>query len=200
MVSDSLKAPDLRLTRRDRLFGPSTGDWRNNAMTVGTTSASVPYTLGFKEAGDALVEQGLRTRLQDLVFFPALYCYRHAVELALKEIVYLGQRHGGLPKEVIRSHDLLLVWPKARKALEVAWPSGPREDLDAIESIITELAAVDSDGEQFRYDRDRDGHARDLPEQLGRVDLCHLARMMDKLLGNLMGAVDGIDDMLGHME
>lgn len=165
-------------------------------MVVGTSSRDVPYALGFREAANVLVEQGLTTQMQDFVFFPALYCYRHAAELTLKEIVYLWDRAEGRPAEVLETHNLRPIWNRARAALEEAWPDGDRSQLDAMESIIVELAAVDRKGEQFRYDRDRSGHARQLPEEIRRTDLRHVATVMNKLLANLAGAVDGIDDML----
>jgi hypothetical protein len=134
--------------------------------------------------------------MQDFVFFPALYCYRHAAELSMKEIVYLWERAQGCRPTVIRTHDLEPVWTRARAALEGAWPDGDRRQLDVMGSIVNELAAVDQEGEQFRYDRDRAGQARKLPEEIRRTDLRHVATVMNKLLANLAGGVDGIGELL----
>ena len=71
-------------------------------------------------AGDTLVRQGLAEQLQGLVYFPALYCYRHAVEFALKDVVYIWARAEGRRVKVIESHDLTVIWPRARQAQEEA--------------------------------------------------------------------------------
>jgi hypothetical protein len=194
MPPDFAEVPDLDFAPDERLFGGGS-DWRDVAMVVGTSSADVPYALGFTEAANALVERGLETHMQDFVFFPALYCYRHAAELTMKEIVYLWDRAQGRHRTVIKTHDLLVVWDRARGVLEEVWPDGDQSQLDAMGSIIGELATVDPEGEQFRYDRDRAGDARVLPDEIRRTDLRHVATVMNKLLGNLGGAVDGIEEM-----
>jgi hypothetical protein len=64
-----------------------------------------------------------------------------------------------------------------------------------MEAIIGELALVDPNGEQFRYDRDREGFVRDLPEELMKFDLPNVSRVMNKLITLMWGALDGIADM-----
>jgi hypothetical protein len=191
---------DLRIKPGERLFGGDSGNWRNVAMVLGTSTRHVPYAVGFKDAGDALIRDGLANHMQDLVFFPALYCYRHALELGLKDLIYLGRRadHGSAG-EVLISHKLTMLWPQARDVIEKAWPDGDTAELDAMESLVTELAAVDLDGEQFRYDVDPKGYAREVPKDLQRVDLQHLGTVMGKLFALLSGALDGISEMVAAM-
>jgi hypothetical protein len=52
------------------------------------------------------------------------------------------------------------------------------------ESIVVQPSEVDPDGEQFCYEVNRGGEARELPEQPMRVDLPHVAAVMEKLLAS----------------
>jgi len=182
----------LNFSEGESLFGGSTGDWRNTAATVGTTSDVVPYAICFREAGDILVERGVDTRMQNFVAFPALYCYRHALELAMKDVVYEWERTTTGEFELLGTHDLDSLWRRTRTALEGAWPEGDRTQLDRMEDIVGELASIDLGGEQFRYDLDRRGFVRDLPEELTRFDLVTVSTVVNKLLALLFGALDGI--------
>ncbi len=186
---------ELELDPDERLFRPASKDWRHNAMLSGRWSSSVGYAMAFKEAGDMLVKQGVEEQLQDLAFFPALYCYRHALELSMKDVFYRWERLQTNRPDIIKTHDLLKVWRRTRAALEAAWPEGSKADLDAMEAIIRQLAEVDPDGEQFRYEVNRAGEVRELPAQLMRVDLPHVAAVMHKLLYLLWGGEAGIDAM-----
>jgi hypothetical protein len=183
---------DLVFAAEERLFGSGTGDWRNTAMTIGATSDAVPYAACFREAGDMLVQRGIETQLQDLVAFPILYCYRHAIELAMKDVIYEWERASTGDFKVLKTHDLRPLWTRTREALEGAWPNGDRTQLDLMEGIVGELAAIDPGGEQFRYDRDRAGFVRDLPEELARFDLVTVSVVITKLLALLFGALDGV--------
>ena len=42
-------------------------------------------SVGFKEAGDVLVEQGIESDMENYFVAPASYLYRHAIELILKQ-------------------------------------------------------------------------------------------------------------------
>ena len=191
---DEEPASELDLDPAEQLFRPA-DDWRHNAMLIGRWSSSVGYAMTFKEAGDMLVKQGIEEQIQDLVFFPALYCYRHALELSMKDVCYRWERLQTFWPEVIKTHDLVEVWRRTRAVLEAAWPEGDKTELGAMEAIVLQLAEVDPDGEQFRYEVNRAGEARRLPEQLDRVDLPHVATVMHKLLGLLWGGEAGIDAM-----
>lgn len=183
---------DLSFSSGERLFGAGDGDWRSTAATVGRTSDVVPYATGFRDAGDILVEHGIEAQLQNFVAFPALYCYRHALELAMKDVIYEWERAVSGEFEVLGTHDLDTVWSRTRLALEGAWPDGDADQLDRMGAIISELASIDEKGEQFRYDRDRQGIVRDLPEELTSFDLRAVSTVMSKLLALMSGALDGI--------
>jgi hypothetical protein len=186
---------DLTFDAEDRLFKKGTGDWRNTTVVVGTTTHVVPYASGFREAGEILVHHGIEDGMQDFIAFPALYCYRHALELSMKEVIYEWDRANSGDFEAIRTHDLGHLWRRTRVALEGAWPDGGLEQLDHMEAVVQELAAIDARGEQFRYDRDKQGYVRDLPPELARFDLMTVSTILNTLLAVLGGALDGIASM-----
>jgi len=187
-----MEEDQLDFSPGERLFGEGSGDWRNTAVTPETTTDVVPYASGFREAGDFLVERGIETQMQNFIAFPALYCYRHALELAMKDVIYEGERAASGDFEVLGTHDLKPLWCRTRSALEGAWPEGDKEQLNRMEAIIDELASIDPGGEQFRYDRDKKGFVRELPTELTRFDLVTVSKTMNKLLSLLWGAHDGI--------
>lgn len=133
--------------------------------------------------------------MQDFIAFPALYCYRHALELSMKEVVYEWDRANTGDFEPIGTHDLKPLWSRTRVALEGTWPDGDLEQLDRMEAIVDELAAIDERGEQFRYDRDKQGYVRDLPPELARFDLMAVSAILNTLLAVLAGALGGIASM-----
>jgi hypothetical protein len=186
---------NLELSAEEVLFQPSEEDWRRNASLLSRWSSGVGYAMGFKEAGDMLVAKGLEEGLQDLVFFPALYCYRHALELSMKDVFNRWESMQTFEPDFLTTHKLDLLWGRTRKVLEAAWPEGDAEELDAMESIVMQLAEVDPGGEQFRYDIDRNGRTRALPKQLASVDLVHVSELMHKLISLLWGGEAGIDAM-----
>jgi hypothetical protein len=186
---------DLTFTSEDRLFKTGTGSWRNTTFVAGTSAAVVPYASGFREAGEILVHNGIEAGMQDFIAFPALYCYRHALELSMKEVIYEWDRANKGEFEPIGTHDLKPLWSRTRAALEGAWPDGDLEQLDHMEAIVDELAAIDERGEQFRYDRDKQGYVRDLPPELVRFDLMTVSTTLNTLLAVLGGALDGIASM-----
>lgn len=185
---------DLDFSPDERLFGMAGTDWRATAALAGTTTDVVPYASGFREAGDMLIIQGIEAGVQDFIAFPAFYCYRHALELTLKDVVYEFERARSGDFTVIRTHDLDAIWRRARTALEATWPDGDAVQLERMGRVVEELAAADPSGEQFRYDRDREGFVRDIPEELMRVDLQIVKTVMGKMIVLMQGAADGISE------
>lgn len=190
------KPVDLELVPGEKLFGEGGGDWREIAISVDTYANATMYTMGFKEAADALVVRGLETRMQDFVLMPALYLYRHALELVLKDLIYLGQEMRGEQRHVWVTHKLAALWSPARAALEEGFPNDDPATLDAMEALVLELGSIDAGGELFRYSHGKDGVRWELPPQLARVDLAHVSHRMHKLLSLLAGGIDGLSELL----
>ena len=113
---------------------------------------------------------------------------RHAIELSLKAVIYIGEN----APSVVRTHDLRKLWEMALPTVRAA--DGDEDPVvEHIGRIIGELADVDENAEQFRYDRDNKGLRRELPEALVRVDVLQVRKMVSKVISFLDAVVDTID-------
>lgn len=61
-------------------------------MNSGRNYQSTPqnwgmYTIGYKEAGDLLLQYALNVGRQNVLVYPIIFLYRHYIELQLKEII-----------------------------------------------------------------------------------------------------------------
>ncbi len=73
---------------KDKVFQPNkTSAWWKNAVVGGTWSSKYIYAIGYKKAGDILVDNAIRYRCQDSLFFPICFNYRHFIELFLKGLI-----------------------------------------------------------------------------------------------------------------
>ena len=132
---------------------------------------------GYKRAGDILV-QNAAADLYDRprLIFPALFNYRHYIELALKSIV---EEHGSFTGVSLgtKNHKLPELW---RMFVEIATAFG--EDCsnpaaDAVAACIAEFANLDASSTVFRYARNIKGDIAELPRD--RIDLVRLHDVMN---------------------
>ncbi|MCY3966800.1 MAG: hypothetical protein OXG83_17430 [Acidobacteria bacterium] len=138
----------------------------------------------FQAAGDALLEHCLNNQ-RDWVMRPALYCYRHSVEMYLKTCIVLYTK-ADLPDED-RNHDLQRLWTKVKTLLEQAGDDKDDAVL-AVDGWIEVLAAWDPKGESFRYADTKTGIRRGFQQPaLNAVDL---RRTMEMLSTFLEGCAD----------
>lgn len=133
----------------------------------------------FLDAADQLVERVRRQECEDYrIAFPALYLYRHAIELALK--CALGGDARGHRLDVLA--DVLQARCREQHGQDVpAW----------IMERLRELARHDPTSTAFRY---TDGRLRWMIEDGAHVDLYHLQRAMTALhnaLASVVGRIDG---------
>jgi len=152
------------------------------------------YIASFREAGEVLTTHVLNGGVQDLLVFPILFSYRHWLELQLKWLITVGSRWRGEEPRAVHTHELRALWREARAAIEAAFPNDPA-DLDHIEAIIGELADVDPGSVSFRYARDRKGKTN-VPEELVRVNIGHVAGVMLKVGLIFDGAATAMEEMI----
>jgi hypothetical protein len=138
---------------------------------------------GFHEAGDLLIAESKAEphSAQNLVY-PALFAYRQAVELRLKNIVIdFGPTAGEKPN--FRTHDLVDLWVCCRRVIERFHSQlsvQEFETLEAAEAQIVEFDAVDPGSDAFRFAHDTKGKLIKL--KLSEIDLDHLRMAMGSLL------------------
>jgi hypothetical protein len=168
-----------------KLFKPS-GKWQDNATVGGARRNESVYIEGFKMAGHVLAEYGVNRRMQDFMFYPMCYCFRHAVELALKEVrrstedlIRLTAEHGTLAPSLARNQKGVEADLKVTHSLEkllgtclerltlVSQETVPKDIIDP----IVELHNVDPDGQVFRYSRARRELSFKVQENIGLVGI-----------------------------
>jgi hypothetical protein len=145
---------------------------------------------GFHEAGDLLIAEckAEPERAQNLIY-PALFAYRQAVELRLKNILIDFGAMGG-EKLSFRTHDLVDLWAHCRRVIErfeSQLSVQDRETIEAAEKQIAEFDAVDPRSDAFRFVHDTKGKLIKLKPS--EIDVDNLRRAMGSLLEFLECAV-----------
>jgi hypothetical protein len=176
-------------------FSGGEPDWWNNACLGWLADASGTYIRGYKSAADRLLESLAEDRLQlDAIIYPAVFLYRHYIELSLKHIVREGSilLKGAPP---LKDHDLNKQWWAARGILEKLWPESDRGPLDEAERVIRQFSAVDPRSTAFRY---ADG-TKSLTK-VRHINIRVLYEEVAKLAVVLDGANSGIDAYVSALD
>ena len=124
------------------------------------------YVLGFKLAGDTLVEDiitGEKQIFDYTLAIPACYLYRHYLELHLKWILKMASRAGFLSldkpdQKTTEGHKLLPLWKLTKDFLTKHFDDANPDTLAATEQIITEFHTADESGTELRYWAGKDGN------------------------------------------
>ena len=131
---------------------------------------------GYRDAADFLVtktesEPHVRANL----IYPIVFSYRHALELALKQLLEdYGHWAGHAPD--FRQHRLEFLWPKCREVIEQFNPGADPAPLDALAKLVGEFSDVDPGSFAFRYASDTAGRRIDI--KISCIDLLELRNAM----------------------
>lgn len=155
-------------------------DWYSNAVLNGQRDNLSLYAVGYKRAGEMLVEAVVKSRKDyDLLVFPIVFVYRQYLELRLKQLIRDSKRLlddiSGFPT----THKIAELWEMCRPLLNQEELYVGDQVLDAIEELITEFADVDEDSYAFRYPTDTKNNPS-LPD-LSYVNLLNLAEVIKKM-------------------
>lgn len=160
------------------------GDW--NAC-VGIQGTAVNYVDGYMEAARELVCAVIDKRKmgsRDTLAMPILYNCRHALELALKFAIDRLCEAGVLAEGHRPNHDIASHWRHLRDA--TLGDSELTALIGELGPFVTSLAAIDEDGQELRYARNRDGE-KSLGKfavvnlRLVRRSIAILGRVLDRL-------------------
>jgi hypothetical protein len=183
------KTPSLP-TANDVLFS-SEGGW-DNACVNFAPNAWLGYALGYKEAGDRLVEQlKEKRRRQDMLVYPIVFLYRHYLEIMIKDVIRQAQILLDDPVDVPQTHTLDQLWLKCSALLERVSPGDSVEEQRQIGRLLGEFMALDPFATAFRYPVDRQGN-RSLPG-IRHIDLQNVQEVIGKVSVILEGASAQID-------
>jgi hypothetical protein len=155
----------------DRLLSPG----RDSFLAEGAAERNYRLLRGYKRAGDILIQSALAERCdRDSLIFPALFNYRHYIELALKAII---EDHGAFAGVSLgsKNHKLPELW---QLVLKVAAAFGDDcSDAVAVGRCIDEFSTVDASSTAFRYACNLDGSTPTLPSD--GLDLVRLHDVMN---------------------
>ena len=164
----------------DRLF--LTTSWAYDAHIVrDPNERAYRLPMGYKRAADLLVERAATDVVDRAnVIYPALYCYRQALELFLKGLI---DEFGAQRSE--NTHSLRILWEQFAAIVK---ERGPEEPLgfDAARVLIAWMDSADQKSDGFRFPAD----TKRLPFVFGDqgIDLDNLREVMAGL-GNFFECV-----------
>jgi hypothetical protein len=139
------------------------------------------YVLGYKEAGDRLVQSLIENnRHIDLVIFPTVFLYRQYLELRLKQLLVEGNRLLDKSFTLPKQHRLDTLWQECKSVLKQIEPNIPNGELRAIEACIVEFSTIDPLSMAFRYHVDTHNNPS-LPPNLRYINIHNLAQVMAKI-------------------
>ena len=151
---DRTRSYDIFSRFTDRL--PEAGDrlfvsGRDSFLAKGVDERTYRLLQGYKRAGDILIQNALADPYErDNLIFPAIFNYRHYVELALKAII---EDHGSFAGVSLgrKNHKLPELWQLFIKIAAAFGHDWSKAEYVAVGGCIDEFAAVDANSTAFRY-------------------------------------------------
>lgn len=165
----------------------------------------------YKQSGDFLLAQigENRTKTADIVIEPAIYLYRHSIELLLKAILISEYLMKDLTineiKKKVKGHYLNDLWSKAKDTIKIYLKKEIENDpgkLEEMEQALLALHYLDKDSTQFRYP-----YNLKLEKQMAGngeisypIDYNHFKKEFHKLYVFLKGCYDVIENCYQEQE
>jgi hypothetical protein len=167
-----------------------------DGLTVGfseyPTSRYVHILSGYMSAAETLIKacEQQNLNVHDLIY-PILFCYRHALEVAMKWIVERYGRAAGVPLPE-SNHNLWQLW-KSCKAVIAFSAESEDHATPIVEQIIKDFHDIDGAGEAFRYSTSKNGVVFRLPDRA--IDLGNLCDVMTGVNSFFQGVDAYLDDL-----
>ncbi len=150
------------------------------------------FAKGYKLAAERLTTLLLGApRFSDYEAYPAVFLYRHALELSLKHVIYRSAMLAAyrdiddLDDKLHNNHDLRSLARTASASLALLFPDDELvlTFIPVVEETCVELAEIDPDSYSYRYPIDRKGRPSTRRHQL--VNLTDFANRLSYVLDNL---------------
>jgi hypothetical protein len=125
--------------------------------------------------------------IRDGLIYPALFSFRHYLELTMKDSLNYYSQNNQLSEDVInREHNLKVLWksllPYVRKG----------EDVDVMQKLIYEVNNVDPTSEVFRYPYEIDENGRKRTPHIDQTRLNDIVKLK-KVILKMYRFLDGIN-------
>lgn len=163
------------------------------------------FIIEYQEALNLLLDNMIKTKRRNFMVFPAIFLYRHCIELTLKEIILNTWEYLGISPRFPNGHDLSKLWKICRKYLKkvdkLVDPQATKsqEDIEfynSLEADINKFAEIDPDSQHFRYPVDSHGNPIILNEKLLIELWRELPELVERINYNLDGISTGIYQIL----
>jgi hypothetical protein len=165
------------------------GDWDKGVQFADDSKSRHVFLWdGFMTAGKVLLDDHLdNPQDQHILVYPALFNYRHGIELAMK---WMLTRYGGVTADSIASHNLLELW---RATKELADGFGESEDTLIVERVVRDFHNLDRSSTAFRYPTNK--NETTIPMPSGFFDL----RKTREVMEGVALYFDGLDAMISDL-
>ena len=140
--------------------------------------------VGYKRAGDTLIQGLIENGRDDALIYPIAFCYRHYIELKLKDLIDLMDRWDEVDKSYKNNHNLDELWSIILPRVDEGDYRDQQEAFQAVGQCIAELHKVDARGTGFRYMQQL---------EISQVDLLNLRSVMDRVAMFLDSLADYIE-------
>ena len=198
-IDDLLNGKMRKLKGDDQLFVEAE-DWWMNACLDWYYDLTELYIVGYKEAGDSLVNSVAdRSGTADSLIFPIVFLYRHYIELRLKSLLQDGHRLLDKAHKQKPGHQLSRLWLEVRNILVDLWPDRNKDDLAAFDSLINQFEQIDPRSTTFRYPKDFKGN-NSLKVDSPRVNLRNLKEVVGAMATILDGSAAAISEYQGYKD
>lgn len=155
------------------------------------------YAEGYKTAGDWLVQSVIDRRgfEQNFLVYPIAALYRHALELALKELINTNSQLTGGLEDADFKHPLASLWDKAQPAMEKVFHSEKDKWLFSLARLrLEEFDQIDVHSQGFRYPIYKKGTPT--LKNIDAVNLIHLKDAVACVYGIISGSSTGMYEHL----
>lgn len=143
--------------------GVAPGTHPRDVAYLSITQGDYGHREGFRQAAKHLIQLARASeRRCDMLVLPALFDFRHFVEVALKRIIADSRIALNIAGNPPYGHNIKDLWKEAHGYLAQLDPV-PDAAESVVERQIEEIARVDPFATAFRYPQDRDGNPS-LPE------------------------------------
>lgn len=181
---DETKLLEARLPKAgDRLFIQSSWAFDSH-ITPHPDERFYRLPMGYKRAGDILVEQAI-SNLTDRpnIIYAAIYCYRLAVELHLKRLIHT--LHNSKQSKLKAGHNLIKLWKTFFELLK-AHNMSDVCNIQAVQSLVIEMHIADKNSDGFRYPADHSDIPFNLcPTSIDLENLQHAMLNLDDFFENI---------------
>ena len=134
--------------------------------------------LGYKEGADLMVDGALNDDNSsiDSLAYPIIFCYRHYIELSLKQLINLYGKDVS-DQKIWNTHSLSRLWKMVKNVINEYGIEGIDDSTSVVSNIIDNFENLDRGSFSFRYPVHKNGNPIELKQEV--FDLENLADVMN---------------------